>query len=299
VAGPGDEDWQAVDRDVGAAELVVAEGAVLVAAGYVTGKDGRAAAVLEAFDARTGEELRTWREARPEADTAILAALPLGERGLFALVAADLDAKTPAGRAPTVRLYEVDAALAPRLLFEIAAPQIDGMPEVTLAVLGVDLLVTLAQRYGPLPTPAPPLDDFEAKVCLPAPTTWAELRDSRTGERRAAVELFGRLVTSATGAEDRVFLGGAVQADSAEGRRARIAVLDARAALQPGWTEARGADPAVRARAIAADGSLVIGAHATLRLAYPRRAGQAPPTAEEALTGWIDQRTLGLVRLSD
>ncbi|MFA7645547.1 MAG: CHAT domain-containing protein [Phenylobacterium sp.] len=299
VAGPGDEGWQAVDRDVGAAELVVTEGAVLVAAGYVTGKDGRAAGVLEAFDARTGEELRTWREARPGADTAILAALPLGERGLFALVAADLEAKTPAGRAPTVRLYEVDAALAPRLLFEIAAPQIDGMPEVTLAVLGDDLLVTLAQRYGPMPTPAPPLDDFEAKVCLPAPTTWAELRDIRTGERRAAVELPGRVVTSAAGAEDGVFVGGAVQADCAEGRRASVAVLDARLSLQPWWTDAGAADSEVRALALASDGALVIGAHETLRLDHPSRAGQAPPTAEEALAGWIDQRTLGLVRLSD
>ena len=297
LAGPGGDAWRTKDAAVGASDLVVAEGPVLVAGGYRAGNGGRTTAVLEAFDARTGERLRSWRDDRQSGDAMFAAALPLGERGLFAVMDSDLRAQAPAARSPTIRVYEVDAALAPRLLFEMAAPQIDGYPEVALALLGEELLITLSQRYAARSAAASVLDDFEAEPCLPAPTTWAELRDLKSGQRRAGAELPRRVVTSALAGKDRFLIGGAVQDGCAAGRRAAVATLDRDLRLQPWWTDAGAGDSEVRALALAPDGVLVIGAHETLRLDHP-----GSMEAETGVRQALDQRdyrTLGLVRLSD
>lgn len=291
------ESWRTEDNEVGAAQLVVAEGPVLIAGGYGPGRAGRNAAMLEAFDARTGAKTASWRDDRQTADAMFAAALPLGERGLFAVLDADLRGRTAADRAPSLRVYEVDAALAPRLLFEMSAPQIDGYPQVALARLGGRLLVTLSDRDARRDAVASAFDDFDSPACLPTPVTWVELRDLRSGERLASAELPGLLVADALGRKDRFVIGGSVVADCAAGRRASVAILDPTLALAPWWTDTGFSESEVRTLALGPEGTLVIGAQETIRLDHRLPGGAGLESVQQVLDH-TDRRTQSLVRLS-
>lgn len=298
LADAGGETWRTDDDAIGAARLVVSQGPVLVAGGYDPDANGRLAAVLEAFDARTGARTAVWREDRQAADTTIAATLPMGERGLFAVVDADLHGRTSADREPSVRVYEVDAALAPRLLFEMSAPGVDGYPQVTLAHLGGSLLITLTGGTEGGAGATATLDDFDSPLCLPRPLTRAELRDLKTGERLAYAELPGALVASATGRGDRFVVGGSVVSHCDAGRRAMVATLDRSLTLAPWWTDAGFGDSEVRSLALAPDGTLVIGAQEILRLDH-RPAGSGDFGSVQRTLRRTDFRAQALVRLSE
>ena len=225
LSGPGGaEAWR---RDTGSASarLALDLGDQSLVGGYAAGPDGRFGPTLDLFD-RGGRLVKSWRgEAGPGLDAFLLSGVKLeARRAAFVVAEKDLRGQKGAA-APRVRVFTVDADLAPRLLFEAAAPAGVSADEATLTRLGDGVLLTFSRRLGPIESgPPQTLDDFELPLCGTRATTWLELRDAGAGELRAARTLDGHVIVAALARGEDALLGGAAGECATDARAVVLAV---------------------------------------------------------------------------
>lgn len=179
----------------------------LVVGGYRQNAGGRIVPALEALDRKTGATLRNWQGAGDAAFSTVFASTPTASDRALILTG---EAVRQDGLGSALSVFEVDAALQPRLLFEIAGSSHDGLDNATLSILGGDLIITYSDRSAPLAAPAAlPHDDYDYPLCITEPVTWIERRDARTGVLKSRREVRGLQVETTWVRARDIVLGGA------------------------------------------------------------------------------------------
>ena len=298
ASGPGREAWRVDDRTVGASRFTARLGDSLVVSGYARDAAGRFGPVLQAVDAG-GRVTKTWRPETPgRMDAMVLGgASAAAGRGLFLVGEVNLRG-APADGGPRMDVYEVDAALQPRRLFEVAGPAGWNLSAATVTPLGEDVLVTYTDETARAPDlPEPTLDDWDQPPCLWRPLTRVELRDGRTGALKASRELPGQTVAAAQPADGRVLLGGAVRAACGDEGRANVLAVDAALAPRAAWADGSLGASEVRALGAAPGGRVVVAASkaAVTDFAPPAAPGRPRPYGERRL----DRTFSGMVVVLD
>lgn len=211
--------WRGDNDTVGAMRPLMDLGAVLAAGGYRT-TGGLTVPVLELFDKATGAAQSPWVGAvRPGLSGFVTAAAEM-EPGRWVFAVKQLNLKTIDGPGPVIQLFVVGADAAPRLLAEIEPPAGVNVDDVALARLGDAVLVTYGARAPALSAPAPVMDDYDLVLCTPPPVTWLDLRDLRSGARRAIAQASGWSVSAALAHDGQVVLGGAFKSSCGAEMRA-------------------------------------------------------------------------------
>ena len=181
----------------------------LVVGGYRTDAGGRIVPSLDALDRATGAPLRRWLGEANGAEASVVFAM--AKTGPDRALVLTGEAVRRDGGASALTVFEVDATLQPRRLFEITGPGRDGLDSATLTASGGDLIISWTDRTAPLAAPsALPADDYDFPLCSSEPVTWIERRDARTGLLKSTREVRGLQVeTTAVRGRD-ILLGGAV-----------------------------------------------------------------------------------------
>lgn len=213
--------WRRDDAG-GAMRPTVDLGNTLVVGGYRADAGGRLVPALDALDRTTGAPLQRWLGEANGADfSTVFAMVRTASDRVLVLTGEAVRLDRSAHR---LRVFEADAALQPRLLFEITGNGHDGLDNATLTVTGGELIITYTDRTAPLA--APPVisdDDYDFPLCSSEPVTWIERRDARTGALKSAREVRGLQVETTSAGKDQMMLAGAVT--SACGAEAEAVVL--------------------------------------------------------------------------
>ncbi len=217
----GPNSWRRDDAG-GAMRPTVDLGNTLVVGGYRADAGGRFVPALDALDRTTGAPLQRWLGEANGADfSTVFAMARTASDSVLVLTGEAVRLDRSAHR---LRIFEADAALQPRLLFEITGNGRDGLDNATMAVVGGDLIITYTDRTAPFASPPViPDDDYDFPLCSSEPVTWIERRDARTGVLKAAREVRGLQVETTSAGKDHMLLGGAVT--SACGAEAAAVVL--------------------------------------------------------------------------
>lgn len=227
LASPAGEIWRKDDRSSGASRFGVDLGGRRLVGGYRLGPAGRYVPSIDVYD--NGEPVAAWRgDGLTKVDAFILGGAAVGaDRAAVAVGELNLR-DAPADGGGRLHVLELTARLQPRLLFTVDAPPGFKLSEATITPLGADLLVTYATREAPpLRLPVISDDDYDTPYCLTEPVTWLELRDGRTGARKAAREVRGLgVVTALASPGGGVLLGGSTRAACGEEGRATVVVAD-------------------------------------------------------------------------
>ncbi|WP_312160483.1 CHAT domain-containing protein [Phenylobacterium sp.] len=241
--------WRRETRMAAPTRLLVEQESSIIVGGGEKGADGRLAPVLETLDKASGAVRAIWRgEAAEGMDSLVAAGVALGPaRVLVAL--ADSAARTRgAGQAAAdgLRVMQIDAGQAPRLLFTVVPPQPVAIEDATLTPMGDRLLVTYTVRHPASPRRPLGEDDYELAPCMGVPITWTELREIRTGALISSRQLTGWTAPTALAHDGRVLLGGGfMESCEAELKAGVIALDDALRSTMIyrdeslGWSEVR------------------------------------------------------------
>ncbi|PZQ61591.1 MAG: hypothetical protein DI570_11980 [Phenylobacterium zucineum] len=232
LADGGGETWRHDDRAVGASRFGVQVGERRLVGGYGLGPMGRYVPVVRAYEG--GAVVAAWQgEGLSRVDAFILGGGMTGsDRAVVAVGELNLRDAPEAGGG-RLHLLELTASLEARPLFTVDAPPGFRLSDATVTPLGADLLITYSTAEAPpLNPPAMPDDDYDAPACLTERVTWLELRDGRTGARKAAREVRGLTVVAARASGDgAALLGGSVRQACGQDGQAAVVSVDAR--LQP------------------------------------------------------------------
>ncbi|MEW5683716.1 MAG: CHAT domain-containing protein [Pseudomonadota bacterium] len=232
LADDGGEARRHDDRSIGASRFGVQMGERRLVGGYGRGALGRYVPVVRAYE--DGAIVAAWQgEGLSRVDAFILGGASTGaDRAVVAVGEVNLR-DTPDADGGRLHLLELTASLEARPLFTIDAPPGFSPSDATVTPLGQDLAITYStSRASPLNPPATPDDDYDAPTCLTERVTWLELRDGRTGARKAMREIRGLTVVAARASGDgAVLLGGSVRQACGQEGRATVVSIDAR--LQP------------------------------------------------------------------
>ncbi|MBU2307242.1 MAG: CHAT domain-containing protein, partial [Alphaproteobacteria bacterium] len=280
----GGEAWRQEDRTVGAAQVVAQLGDRLVAGGYRLGGAGRNVPTLEAYE--DGARVKVWQgEGLARVDAFLLGGAPTGaDRAVIVVGEVNLR-DPPAAGGGRLHVLEFGASLEPRPLFEVTAPTGFALSSATITPRGSDLLITYTTRTAGLTvSAAQTLDDYDTADCLTEWVTWLELRDARTGVRRAAREIRGLSVVAALARDDgRVLLGGATRGACGEDGRATVVAVDGGLETRTVYADATLGASDVRTLAVLPGGRTFVAASkenvVTYRPAAPAVAAKANPFA--------------------
>jgi CHAT domain-containing protein len=257
----GEALWSSTNRKVAGGRFIATLGPVILAGGASGERTARPA--LEAFDARTGARRGIWTgDTLAAGDSYFAAGTRLGEEAA-AFVVADLGGASGVA----VRVFETQASLQPRLLFETAPQGVASLDEATLTAWGDDLLLTYSERHTRTATGLSE-DDFENRPCLGPPITWVELRDRGTGVLKASRRLEGWMVAAAVVHGDRLILAGARRDGCVEEFQASAAGLDRSLDLEPLYLDRSLGASEVRAMTPLGDGRILLAARKENLLDY-------------------------------
>ena len=270
VSGPSATAWRRAGDGIGPAAFLVELGPSVIVGAHLRPERARMIPVLESLDGKSGAPIGAWRaDTIPEPFSILIGGAKLdAERAVFGVVTFVLPNEAGQAR-PKLYVYEVDATLAPRLLFETQAPSGLSIDGATFTPMGDALLVTYSVRSA-LPYPKRPglADEFDLPICGQDPATRVELRDLRTGELKAKVDLRGYIIAAATPLErGKVWLGGSHQEACAE-MRATVVELDEHLTVRPVYRDATLGASEVRTLAAVRGGRVFLAASKDNTVAY-------------------------------
>jgi CHAT domain-containing protein len=227
----GAEIWRLDDRAGGASRFGADFDGRRLVGGYRLGPAGRYVPVVQAYE--NGAAAGSWQgTGLAKVDAFILAGSAVGDDAAMIAVGELNLRDAPEAGGGRLHVLELTKTLATRPLFTVEAPPGFKLSDATVTPMGGDLLVTYTTNQAPpLDRPPTPPDDYDTPYCLTERVTWLELRDGRTGARKAAREIRGLGVVTALGqADGTVLLGGSSR--DACGQEGRATVLSATPRLE-------------------------------------------------------------------
>lgn len=225
----GVEVWREDDRLGAASRFGVQLGSRLLVGGYRIGGAGRYVPTVQAYEG--GQAVATWRgDGLARVDAFLMAgAKTAPDRAVIAVGELNLRDAPEAGGG-RLHVLELTSPLAPRPLFTVDAPPGFRLSDATITPMGGDFLVSYTTDSARPRTPPSPLpdDDYDAPYCMTERVTWLELRDGRTGARRAVREIRGLSAVTALARGGGVWLAGASRAACGEEGQATVVAVNAR-----------------------------------------------------------------------
>ena len=236
----GREAWRSEMAGTGATGFLATFEGRLLAGGYGRVGEGRFVPTLDLYPAAGGDVATSWRgEAVSGRDAILLAGVQTGADAAVFVVGEPVLRSSTIGRTAQLRLFTVDAALAPRTLAAFDLPAGMSVTQATVTRLGKDLLLTYTDRaMAPAERPATTEDDYDDPLCATEPVTRVELRDGRTGDLRRMRELHGYVVTAASASDGGVLLGGSHATGCGKPARGVVLAVDGTLAPRPIYEDA-------------------------------------------------------------